>query len=316
MIKRKSTLHVAVAIGALVVTWNVSMSTFGEQLGSSAGRLYWANVNVTRIPESLDLLAMGKTTYGQRCAGCHGQNGLGNGPAAAYLLTKPRNFSEAEFKLRTTMDFPTDEDLFRTITVGFPAYGMPKFAYLPEELRWGLVYYVKQLGRNSFERLVANMLAHEAFGADLDTLTSEQKAESAKKIEEILGTSVEIAAFKFEPEERVELPEATSAATANPARGKEVYFELGCNKCHGDAGHGDGPSAQELIDNNGRKIWPRDFALNGWYFKGGDRPGDIFRVLITGMAGTPMPSFDDMDPETHKDLWNLAYYIRTLVRSD
>lgn len=187
MIKRKSTLHVAVAIGALVVTWNVSMSTFGEQLGSSAGRLYWANVNVTRIPESLDLLAMGKMTYGQRCAGCHGQNGLGNGPAAAYLLTKPRNFSEAEFKLRTTMDFPTDEDLFRTITVGFPAYGMPKFAYLPEELRWGLVYYVKQLGRNSFERLVANMLAHEAFGADLDTLTSEQKAESAKKSRKYWG---------------------------------------------------------------------------------------------------------------------------------
>ncbi|MCH7590084.1 cytochrome c, partial [PVC group bacterium] len=150
--------------------------------GSTARRIYWSDVGASKIPEVPELLALGKSIYGQRCAGCHGQNGLGNGSATAYMLTKPRDFSQGEFKLHTTMDFPTDEDLFSTITVGFPAYGMPSYAYLSERQRWALVYYVKQLGRQGFKWALAKSSAKEQFDIDLDTLTFSRPVKKEKHL--------------------------------------------------------------------------------------------------------------------------------------
>lgn len=42
-------------------------------------------------------LAKGKATYDQYCAGCHGPSGKGDGPAAASLNPKPRNFSDKAY---------------------------------------------------------------------------------------------------------------------------------------------------------------------------------------------------------------------------
>jgi mono/diheme cytochrome c family protein len=39
----------------------------------------------------------GKDTYAIRCAPCHGDAGGGDGPAAAALEPKPRNFRDPEF---------------------------------------------------------------------------------------------------------------------------------------------------------------------------------------------------------------------------
>ena len=39
----------------------------------------------------------GKAVYEIRCAPCHGDAGEGNGPAAAALEPKPRNFRDAAF---------------------------------------------------------------------------------------------------------------------------------------------------------------------------------------------------------------------------
>jgi high-affinity iron transporter len=39
----------------------------------------------------------GKAVYEIRCAPCHGDSGEGNGPAAAALEPKPRNFRDAAF---------------------------------------------------------------------------------------------------------------------------------------------------------------------------------------------------------------------------
>src|SRR2546429_5543936 len=36
------------------------------------------------------------------CAGCHGETGAGDGPAAAYMLPRPRNFTGAVYKIRST----------------------------------------------------------------------------------------------------------------------------------------------------------------------------------------------------------------------
>jgi mono/diheme cytochrome c family protein len=39
----------------------------------------------------------GKRVYAERCAPCHGDDGGGNGPAAAALEPRPRNFRDATF---------------------------------------------------------------------------------------------------------------------------------------------------------------------------------------------------------------------------
>src|SRR5438105_10506546 len=69
----------------------------------------------------------GKVVYEKWCAGCHGETGAGDGPAAAYMLPRPRNFTGAVYKIRTTASgqLPTDADLLRAIDEGLPGSAMP-----------------------------------------------------------------------------------------------------------------------------------------------------------------------------------------------
>src|SRR2546430_9266324 len=71
--------------------------------------------------------AKGKTVYVKWCAGCHGEDGKGDGPAAAYMLPRPRDFTGAVYQVRTTMNgqLPTDGDLMRSIDDGLFGTAMP-----------------------------------------------------------------------------------------------------------------------------------------------------------------------------------------------
>jgi DMSO reductase family type II enzyme heme b subunit len=69
----------------------------------------------------------GKVLYDKWCAGCHGETGRGDGPAAAYMLPRPRDFTSALYQVRTTASgqIPTDDDMMRVIEVGMPGTAMP-----------------------------------------------------------------------------------------------------------------------------------------------------------------------------------------------
>src|SRR6266436_3686344 len=85
--------------------------------------------------------------------------------------------------------------------------------------------------------------------------------------------------------------------------------KLECWKCHGQEGRGDGPSAPTLTDSNDQPIRPYNFAA-GSRFKCGATNHDLYKVFMTGLDGTPMPSFADViKPE---DAWDLVHYLRTL----
>jgi mono/diheme cytochrome c family protein len=73
--------------------------------------------------------------YRARCAVCHGAEGRGDGPAAALLTPRPRDFTSGVYKFRSTPSgsLPTEADLFRTITRGLSGTGMPPFADLLSE---------------------------------------------------------------------------------------------------------------------------------------------------------------------------------------
>src|SRR5262245_11039100 len=69
----------------------------------------------------------GKAIYDKHCAECHGTTGKGDGPAAAVLTPRPRDFASGKYKIRTTEtgSVPTDEDLIRSVRQGLYGTAMP-----------------------------------------------------------------------------------------------------------------------------------------------------------------------------------------------
>jgi cytochrome c oxidase cbb3-type subunit I/II len=92
------------------------------------------------------------------------------------------------------------------------------------------------------------------------------------------------------------------------ARGESVYVRMQCAACHGPGGRGDGPLSGDLNDEDGRPIRPAD--LTQPRRKSGKGPEAIYRTVMTGLDGTPMPSYGDtLVPE---EAWELAVYIQSL----
>jgi cytochrome c oxidase cbb3-type subunit 2 len=87
----------------------------------------------------------GHGLYLRYCVGCHGVHGDGAGASAPYLDPKPRDFTQATFKCRSTPTgtLPLDSDLFNTITRGIHASGMPSWNPLAAEQRDDLIAYIK-----------------------------------------------------------------------------------------------------------------------------------------------------------------------------
>ena len=112
-----------------------------------------------------------------------------------------------------------------------------------------------------------------------------------------------------QPGAPVQIPPMPPDSEASRARGKELYTSLGCFNCHGTSGRGDGPAAVDLKDDWGEKIVPFDFT-KGAHLKNGDSPEDMYRTLITGLNGTPMPAYaDSLSPQ---DGWALVNFLKTL----
>jgi cytochrome c oxidase cbb3-type subunit 2 len=107
----------------------------------------------------------------------------------------------------------------------------------------------------------------------------------------------------------IEVPAEPALTLQSIQHGKELFTKLECWKCHGPGGRGDGPSASTLTDSNDQPIRPYDFAA-GSRFKCGTNNHDLYKIFMTGLDGTPMPSFADViKPE---DAWDLVHYLRTL----
>ncbi len=208
----------------------------------------------------------GKALYERYCIFCHGPSGDGRGESAPFLDPKPRDFTKAVFKCRSTPsgDLPLDSDLYDTISRGIHASGMPSWKPLLRQERVDLVAYIKTFS-SAFQ-------------------------------EEKPAAAVEI------PPEPPDSPESIQ-------RGAELFQSMNCWSCHGKDGRGHGPSAATLTDSKGYPITPFDFT-SGRRFKCGDSNRDMFRDLVTGLDGTPMPSFESaMNPNQR---WDVVHYIRSL----
>ena len=110
----------------------------------------------------------------------------------------------------------------------------------------------------------------------------------------------------------VEIPKPPGFSTESAERGRQVYEENQCADCHGDQGRGDGPSAPTLTDQWDNHIRPADLTKR-WTFIGGSSRQDIYRTFMTGLDGSPMPSYS-IDPV--EDRWALVDYVYSLSEDE
>jgi cytochrome c oxidase cbb3-type subunit 2 len=216
-----------------------------------------------------ELLKVGKKGYEMRCAGCHGIKGDGNGPSAAMLNPRPRNFKDGLFKFRSTpiSALPTDDDLMHVITYGILGTSMPAFELVPKDERYAIAQYIKTF--------------------------SEAWKDPANYEPPVTGSP--FPAKDFAVHDRF---------IERARNGKEIYANA-CAVCHGIEGKGNGPSAALLKDHWGYPIKPAN--LTKPYIKSGRGAKAIYRTLIAGVAGAPMPAFKST--YTDDELWDVTAYI-------
>ena len=232
------------------------------------------------LPPALgaESIEAGKRVYFTKCVWCHGVEGAGDGPGAARLWPRPRNFNAGTFKIRHTASgqLPLiDVDLFDTVTHGLPGSAMPSWEGIltDQQRRDVLAFVTTQLVQ---DRSWQDEEFEEFFVLDLDSL---------------------------------------SPKTATPEsiqRGSELVVEKKCIECHGLEGRGDG-NAFNLKDDWGFPIQPADWH-KCWNFRGSRQDPynveNIFRTFSTGLNGTPMPSFADNTSVDER--WDIANYVSAL----
>lgn len=93
--------------------------------------------------------------------------------------------------------------------------------------------------------------------------------------------------------------------------GYQTYVEIGCARCHGEQGRGDGRSAPTMRDDWGDFVPPADLTMP-WRFRGGGTREDIFRSISTGLYGSPMAGF--ADGLTEEERWQIVDWIVAQAR--
>ena len=237
MKKLIATVSLATVVGAVAVV-GLSLQTAGGKTGEvTTGRSLFdypaTTGNIEPVSEGIPvtprLLEHGEWVFRGLCIGCHGINGDGNGAVWELgdlyakehkLPRKPRDFTEAVYKLRSTPSgsLPTDVDLFKSMSRGLVLnQDMPAFKFLPERDRWAVIAYIKSFS---------------------DRWEEEEEWQ----------------------EDPIDISEPPLPDAAMVEAGVGVYELMQCKQCHGLRGKGDGPSAAGLEDDAGLPIVPRDFS--------------------------------------------------------
>jgi mono/diheme cytochrome c family protein len=217
----------------------------------------------------------GKQLYYRFCWGCHGFRGDGNGenwlPTGSYASEPYLNIQPRNFATAVYKCRST------------PTGTLPTDADLFNAVGRGFV--------------MTNM-------PSWISLTGQQRADLVAFIKTFSSRWT-----NEKPGGPITIPAEPKLTVESIKHGQELFQKLECWKCHGQEGRGDGPSASTLTDSNDQPIRPYNFAV-GSRFKCGDTNQDLYKIFMTGLDGTPMPSFADVvKPE---EAWDLVHFLRTL----
>jgi mono/diheme cytochrome c family protein len=294
--------------------------------------------------------------YREHCSTCHGVDGSGAGPAASLLNPYPRDFRAGVYKFKSTArsDKPTDHDMFTLLRRGIPGTAMPSFARVSDDDLEAIVQYVRYLSiRGETERkLIDQVVASEFSAEEVKVAANELVIEIAKRWTDAESQVVEVSP---KPAGAGELAWWQDADRIE--RGRELFHGplANCASCHGPGGDGNAttldfddwtkefttklsisPSDREAVNAmrevgalRPRQALPRKLQWN--VFHGDDSDEALYRRLVVGIAGTPMPGLLLQETSqktdtgqttgskvgvTGDDVWAIVAYLRSLTQVD
>jgi mono/diheme cytochrome c family protein len=305
-----------------------------------------ANLSRAAGPVSSDKEDTHFGIYRARCVVCHALDGSGAGPAAALQNPYPRDFRAGVFKYKSTprSEKPTKADLQAILRHGAPGSSMPAFDRLPQEDLDAAVDYVVYLSiRGEVQRRLIQYAVTEMGYGDQEGPPSDAVTELNETVSQVIESVVD-QWMKARPIDVPAMPawdgEETLAAIE---RGRELFHGqlANCASCHGANGNGDAvtldfddwtkeyttllgisPSDKASVKPMRklgalppRPISPRN--LSWGVYRGGGDPETLYRRLVAGIAGTPMPGLLVQDSEaavgvTPSQIWDLVAYLRSL----
>jgi mono/diheme cytochrome c family protein len=139
------------------------------------------------VPADADSLARGAEVFGTHCASCHGDGGMGDGPASAGLDPAPAPVAH-------TSQMMGDDYLFWRISEGGVPFGtaMPVWKEtLDEQQRWDAINYVRALGAGQ----VAPGRGMGGAALDPQAEAEQRAAMLAQAVEQAVITPAEAEAF-------------------------------------------------------------------------------------------------------------------------
>lgn len=223
--------------------------------------------------DNLVIREIGKAVYERACVMCHGADGKGAGAAGWFI---------GRYSSPHPRDFTSESFKFRSTVSG----EMPTDQDLFRTITQGVPGYMPPFGGLSEKERWAVIVYIQSFNP------------------------------RFTEEKRtpLNLPDPPfPSSDASIENGRQLYMKYSCDSCHGDNGYGDGPESLKgnLRDNRGLSISAGNLSDRA-SMKNGAAPRDIYRSLMTGLDGTPMPSFADSLQGKEKEAWDLVYYVLSL----
>ncbi|MEO2026241.1 MAG: cytochrome c [Fuerstiella sp.] len=214
---------------------------------------------------------------------------------AVHLYPRPRDYTRGTFKFTSTPygNKPRREDLIATVRRGVTGTSMPRFNRISDKEVSAVVDYVMvlaQRGELEFQ------LAMEADASE--ELDPEYVPEFVEDVVNRWDSAKSSLTQPMTPQ-----PELTAERAK---LGRIAFLSKGCNKCHGDDGRG------HTKDNIGKDSWgftTRAADLTSGMLHGGQDPVDIYRRIMNGINGTPMPGFKNALQKEPETIWDLVAYV-------
>jgi hemin uptake protein HemP/mono/diheme cytochrome c family protein len=145
----------------------LDVAALTQQLRWHIIRTYHVAIAPHRAPD----LTSAARLFQTHCAGCHGTQGHGDGPAGQRLDPPPSDFHDG-----SRMEQRSVYGLYNTITLGVQGTAMVGFQALQEDERWALAFYVSNFVSSSALRERGTLLwqsgAGRAWFPDLARLTT------------------------------------------------------------------------------------------------------------------------------------------------
>ena len=239
----------------------------------AGGGMLLSPAQAIKPPETAETIAAGQSLYERSCLHCHGSGGKGDGPAA---------FCIGAYSGPRPKDFTSGNYKLRSTPTGELPTDQDLFSTVTNGIP-GLMPSFSSLTEEARWQVIAYL---KTFAP----------------------------AFQEERAAPITIPDPPfPSSSAAVEKGRDVYRQHECEFCHGPDGRGDEPAAYASGAMTIRgKLMPATDLTHRKMYKHGAEPRDLYQTLVTGMDGSPMPSYAHAFKDRPEDLWNLIYYVLSL----